>query len=563
MLKRMNFGTKVLIIVAASFIFSYTINFIFVKGIIEKDALNAMVSRAKAITIEAESARNYVSALRSRNSFDDERMLADLKVAIVGANTPEAIIEKVRKTAYYYTIPVVAAWSVAETKSKDAGYTFRVAKIQARNKNNEATPIEVTMLKEMDSAKKEDFWLVDKEANALRYMRAVVLNADCMLCHGVEKDYPAGKGYDPIGLKMEGWKVGEQHGGFEIIADLAPMQEVVSSALKQSILLGTIITAVVMAIIYILIKRLAVNPVRDIRVLIDRLAEGDLTIEAEAKTEDDIGMLAYAMNKMAGKLKDIVSSVSATANSVAEGSNELLSGARQLSEGATEQAASIEETSASVEQMTANIKHNTDNARQTEGIATSAANNALDTGKSVTEAVSAMKEIASKISIIEEIARQTNLLALNAAIEAARAGEHGKGFAVVASEVRKLAERSQKAAGEISQLSTSSVRVAEQAGMMLNKLVPDIRRTADLVQEITASSNEQSTGAEQINKAIQQLDRVVQQNAASAGQIASNSKELSSQSEELQGAIAFFKTGAVGFQPKAKRRPKAITHTDE
>ncbi|MBF0321149.1 MAG: hypothetical protein HQL01_15255, partial [Nitrospirae bacterium] len=256
------------------------------------------------------------------------------------------------------------------------------------------------------------------------------------------------------------------------------------------------------------------------------------------------------------------------ADNVAAGSGELSAGAQQLSEGATEQAASVEETSSSMEEMTSNIRQTTDNSKQTEAISTTAAKDALESGKAVSEAVNAMKEIASKISIIEEIARQTNLLALNAAIEAARAGEHGKGFAVVASEVRKLAERSQKAAGEISELSASSVSIAEQAGTMLNKLVPDIRKTADLVQEITAASNEQNTGAEQINKAIQQLDQVIQQNASAAEEMASTSEELSSQSEQLQNTIAFFKTGAEGaatrFQAKAaKRKPAAaIAHTD-
>ncbi|WP_420265418.1 methyl-accepting chemotaxis protein [Candidatus Magnetominusculus dajiuhuensis] len=565
-MKKVNFGTKVLIVVAISFIVSYVINFIFIKGIIERDALNALVMKAKAITVEAENARKYVSELRTRNSFDDEHMLADLKVKIAGASTPEAIIEKVRTTAYYYTIPVVAGWSVAETKTADAGYKFRVAKVQARNKNNEATPVEQTMLQKMDSEKREDYWMIDKEANALRYMRAVVLSSDCMMCHGTEKDYPAGKGYDPIGIKMEGWKVGEQHGGFEIIADLKPMKDVVSSSLMQSILFGTIITAAVMIIIYILIKRLAVNPVREMRELIGKVAEGDLTVAAEAKTEDDIGMLAHGMNTMVGKLREIVASVRSAADNVAAGSNELSSGAQQLSEGATEQAASVEETSSSMQQMTSNIRQTTDNSRQTEAIATSAAKDALTGGKAVTEAVAAMKEIASKISIIEEISRQTNLLALNAAIEAARAGEHGKGFAVVASEVRKLAERSQKAAGEISELSASSVSIAEQAGTMLNKLVPDIRKTADLVQEITAASNEQNTGAEQINKAIQQLDQVIQQNASAAEQMASTSEELSSQSEQLQSVIAFFKTGdegVSGFQAKPGRKPIALAHSEE
>jgi methyl-accepting chemotaxis protein len=191
--------------------------------------------------------------------------------------------------------------------------------------------------------------------------------------------------------------------------------------------------------------------------------------------------------------------------------------------------------------MAANIKQNSDNAQQTEKIAIKAAEDGNESGKAVAETVVAMKEIAGKISIIEEIARQTNLLALNAAIEAARAGEHGKGFAVVASEVRKLAERSQTAAAEINKLSASSVQIAEKAGEMLARIVPDIQKTADLVQEITAASNEQSSGAEQINKAIQQLDQVVQQNASASEEMASTATELLSQAEQLQNTIGFFK----------------------
>jgi methyl-accepting chemotaxis protein len=196
-----------------------------------------------------------------------------------------------------------------------------------------------------------------------------------------------------------------------------------------------------------------------------------------------------------------------------------------------------------MEEMGSNIKQNADSAQQTEKIATKSAKDAQESGKSVLEAVAAMKEIANKISIIEEIARQTNLLALNAAIEAARAGEHGKGFAVVAAEVRKLAERSQKAAGEINQLSATTLKVSEKSGEMLDKLVPDIQRTAELVQEITAASKEQDTGAEQINKALQQLEQVIQQNASAAEEMASTTEELTGQSDQLVSALSFFHTG--------------------
>jgi methyl-accepting chemotaxis protein len=198
---------------------------------------------------------------------------------------------------------------------------------------------------------------------------------------------------------------------------------------------------------------------------------------------------------------------------------------------------------------------------QTEKISIKSSIDAKEGGKAVVETVAAMKEIATKISIIEEIARQTNLLALNAAIEAARAGEHGKGFAVVASEVRKLAERSQSAAGEISTLSTRSVAIAEQAGEMLTKMVPDIQKTSELVQEITASSKEQDTGAEQINKAIQQLDQVIQQNASASEEMASTSEELSSQAEQLQDSISFFNIGSAGGRrPSAAAARKPAAH---
>ncbi|MGE4506100.1 MAG: methyl-accepting chemotaxis protein, partial [Desulfovibrionaceae bacterium] len=227
------------------------------------------------------------------------------------------------------------------------------------------------------------------------------------------------------------------------------------------------------------------------------IARGDLRLQFDAT-----GGVYGDMRLMVERLTQVVSEVSEATDNVASGSEELSATAGTLSQGATEQAASIEEVSASMEQMTANIQQNTENAKQTEHIALKAAADAQDGGQAVVSAVDAMKNIAEKISIIEEIARQTNLLALNAAIEAARAGEHGKGFAVVAAEVRKLAERSGQAAGEISELSGSTVRVAEEAGQKLVKLVPDIQRTAELVQEIAAASSEQNAGAEQINKAI-------------------------------------------------------------
>ncbi|MEL7640306.1 MAG: methyl-accepting chemotaxis protein [Solidesulfovibrio sp.] len=287
-----------------------------------------------------------------------------------------------------------------------------------------------------------------------------------------------------------------------------------------------------------------------------RLSQGDLTVSVAPRSDKDA--LLVSMAAMVDRLREVVGEVQAGAENVASGSEEMSASSESLSQGASAQASAVEESSSAMEQMVASIKQNADNARQTETIAVKAAADARESGAAVAQTVSAMTEIAGKISIIEEIARQTDLLALNAAVEAARASEHGRGFAVVASEVRKLAERSQAAASEITGISRASTQVAQRAGELLSKLVPDIQHTADLIQEISATSQEQSQGAGQVNGALQQLDLVIQQNASASEELASTAEELSAQAEQLQASVGFFRMPEARLvAPPAHQEPAA------
>ncbi|PWD98937.1 HAMP domain-containing methyl-accepting chemotaxis protein [Marinilabilia rubra] len=310
------------------------------------------------------------------------------------------------------------------------------------------------------------------------------------------------------------------------------------------VIIGLVIALILGIILAYFISQIITKGINKGVSFAEDVANGDLTIEIEDEflnQKDEIGQLARALQHMVGQLRDIIGDINSSSDNITSASQEMSSTSQQMSQGASEQASSAEEVSSSMEEMVSNIQQNTDNAMQTEKIALQAVDAVRKGSESTTIAVKSMKDIASKVSIIGDIAYQTNILALNAAVEAARAGEYGQGFAVVAEEVRKLAERSQVAAEEIDGLTESGVAVADEAGKQLVEIVPDIEKTAKLVQEIAAASMEQNTGADQVNNAIQQLNQVIQQNAAASEEMASSSEELSSQSEQMKEVVSYFR----------------------
>ena len=444
--------------------------------------------------------------------------LAGLTTAMMAGDHAQlaALVDEIQRAGGIESLNVLAGEKVREQyrPKESAGY--------------QADPTEQQVL-----ATGRPFFGLESKSGKLAY-RGIVPTAasrnasgkDCLGCHQVSDGAVLGA----VSVRMGLDQVSQSSRSFQ----------------QKALLAAVLLLIPVLVLCYMFVTRTVSKPLAEAVELAERIAEGDLRGTLKIGRQDEVGRLRAAMRTMSEKMSRTIAEVIGGATALASASAQLSSTAQSLSSGTSEQAASVEETTSSLEEMSASITQNADSSRQTEEMALKGAKDARKGGQDVKDAVEAMQTIAQKISIIEEIAYQTNLLALNAAIEAARAGEHGRGFAVVATEVRKLAERSQAAAKEIGGLASSSVKVAERAGRSLVEMVPAIEKTAELVQDVTAASQEQAAGVAQVNKAMNQLDEVTQRNAAAAEELSSTAEELAAQSEALQQLMAFFRPGEPG-----------------
>ncbi|MFW6362237.1 MAG: methyl-accepting chemotaxis protein [Spirochaeta sp.] len=533
----MNFGTRIVLIVVVVFVATITVTLIMSGRQIQSQAMQGITEQARGVSLVSEEIRDSVSSLWANQVIDQDRLFAEAEEAMQGVNTTEERLQVSQNLRMYQAIPIVASWQSIEANAAELGFEFKVISNEPRNPRNQAEGREAELLEQMSREGILSYHEVDEELNAVRFIRLINVQDGCLLCHG-DGDT------DVLGFPMEGMQIGDLRGGFHYLFPLDQMQSDVRVTVASISGTALLILAVASLFIYSLVNRLAILPIRRLRGYAEAIADGNLRIQIDdaklTSGRDDISLLALSMQRMVQSLQGIVGQVKQATTAVNREGKDIRSSSQELSSGSTEQAASVEEISASMEETAAGIQQNSDNAQQTRRIAVQVAEDAEEGGRAVEQTVKAMREIVDRISVIQEIARQTDLLALNAAVEAARAGTEGRGFAVVAGEVRKLAERSRAAAGEINELSVTNVKVADRAGEILRTIVPEIRKTADLVQEISSGSQEQSHGVQEINLSIQQLDNVVQSNAAAAEQLAATSEALSKQAATLEEVMAFF-----------------------
>ena len=577
-------STKIMIVVLMFMIVVVAGNYVvFVSGF-RKESLRALMDKASAFTAAAEQARNHVGRLQSQGAFNSESLIEDARAHIEHGGSYE-------ETVFYTTLPVVAGWTVAAEAADKEGIDFHVTAFNARNPNNTPTPgsFEERLLQDLNAQVRAggepSIGGIDEQTNTLHFLRAIELDASCMMCHGDPATSPTGDGMDMLGFKMEGWEIGDTHGAFAVAMPLGPVDAQVAGFLRDGMAVAVPLVVVFGLGFLWLLRAMLGTP---IRAIVDRIkdiaeGEGDLTGRIDVRRGDELGELGAWFNAFIERIQETITSVANSTREVAAAATEIATCAEQTAAGLVSQQEQTAQVSAAVAQMSGTVNEVAGRSADAASAAESSGREAAQGGCVVAETVEEMNGIAAQVNqaslavadlgkkgeqigeiigVINDIADQTNLLALNAAIEAARAGEHGRGFAVVADEVRKLAERTTNATKEVAesirqirsetgtaieQIEAGTSRVsrgvelAHSAGEALARIVESSRSVQSMVQSIAAASEEQSAASTQIARSVEQIDSVTRESLEGARRSAQAAAQLSSQAESLRTLVGQFK----------------------